>query len=112
MKRLRRPSITAATSGAVIAAAPAVASAQAVPGTGHWGMHDGWFGWWPMGGLLWLVLVALLIVGLFAVLRRAPGQRNESGAGSEALKVLDERYARGEIEREDYLQRRKDIGGD
>lgn len=25
--------------------------------------------------------------------------------------VLDERYARGEIERDDYLQRRQDLGG-
>jgi len=54
-----------------------------------------------MGGLIWLVVVALLIVGLFAVLRREPGQRNGSGASSGALKVLDERYARGEIDRDE-----------
>lgn len=83
-----------------------------MPGAGPWGMHDGWFGWWPMGGLLWLVVVALLIVGLFAVVRRAPGQRNGSSDNSGALKVLDERYARGEIDRDEYLQRRKEISGD
>lgn len=28
-----------------------------------------------------------------------------------ALTILEERYARGEIEREDYLQRRRDLEG-
>jgi len=45
-------------------------------------------------------------------MRRLPGQRNGSGASSGALAILDERYARGEIDREEYLRRRKDIGGD
>jgi uncharacterized membrane protein len=30
---------------------------------------------------------------------------------SPALSILDERYARGEIDREEYLARRKDLGG-
>ena len=34
----------------------------------------------------------------------APGQKA-------SLQILDERYARGEIEREDYLQRRQDLRG-
>jgi hypothetical protein len=29
-----------------------------------------------------------------------------------ARRTLDERYARGEIEREEYLQRRRDLGGE
>jgi putative membrane protein len=32
--------------------------------------------------------------------------------GRTPLDILNDRYARGEIEREEYLQRRKDIGGD
>lgn len=35
-----------------------------------------------------------------------------AGPGSKtSLQILDERYARGEIEREDYLQRRQDLKG-
>ena len=30
---------------------------------------------------------------------------------SSAIRLVEERYARGEIDREDYLQRRKDLGG-
>lgn len=104
--------ITAATSGAVMVAAPAVALAQAMPGTGPWGMHDGWFGWWPRGGLIWLLVLGLAIVGLIAVMHRLRGREDGSGASAGALAILDERYARGEIDREEYLRRRKDIGGD
>jgi hypothetical protein len=32
------------------------------------------------------------------------------GKRAGALRALDERYARGEINREEYMQRRKDIG--
>lgn len=93
-------------------AAPAVALAQAAPGTGPWGMHDGWFGWWPIGGLIWLLILGLAIVGLIAVVRRLQGREDRSGASAGALAILDERYAGGEIDREEYLRRRKDIGGD
>jgi len=74
-----------------------------------WYMHDG-FGLWPLGGLIWLLVIGLAIVGAVAIVRRV-GQREGTAATSGALKVLDERYARGEIDREEYLQRRKDIGG-
>lgn len=104
--------ITAAIPGAKIVAAPAVALAQAMTGTGLWGMHDGWFGWWPMGGLIWILVLGLLIVGVLAVVRERPGQNVGSGANSEARRVLDERYARGEIDRDEYLRRREDISGD
>jgi putative membrane protein len=71
-------------------------------------MHDG-VGWWPLGGLIWLLLLALAVVGVIAVMRGFFSARK--GEGSGALKLLDERYARGEIDREEYLQRRKDIVG-
>ena len=49
---------------------------------------------------------------LIAVVRRLQGRDDSSGASAGALAILDERYARGEIDREEYLRRRKDIGGD
>jgi putative membrane protein len=41
------------------------------------------------------------------------GRQPSRGAlqGRTPLDILEERYARGEIDREDYLQRRKDLGG-
>lgn len=71
-------------------------------------MHDG-FGLWPVGGLIWLLLIGLAVVGVVAIMRGFSGGR--TGESSGALKVLDERYARGEIDRDEYLRRRKDIVG-
>ena len=82
------------------------------------GMHGGWpqhVGWFPMlfGGLM-MVLVIGAIVGLITVLIRGGGHgadRPEPGRGDNrnALDILDERYARGEIDREEYQQRRDDL---
>lgn len=95
---------------AVALSVAATASAQGMPGQGPWGMHDGWSGWWwPMGGLVWLLILGLAVIGLMTLIRRLFGQSAKAEASSEALKSLDARYARGEIEREDYLRRKQDI---
>jgi putative membrane protein len=65
----------------------------------------GWMWVWPL-----LVVVGLLIVG-YVVLRLLPGGRPSSltrpdPVGSAARQILDERYARGDIDEEEYLRRR------
>lgn len=60
--------------------------------------------------LLWAVfMLALIVLAVVGVvwLVRALGER--SPGRSSALEELDVRYARGEIEREEYLQRRADL---
>lgn len=65
--------------------------------------------------LFWLVL--LVGIGFLAVAAvRSWGAANMRvppavGSRDGALAILDERYARGEISREDYLQMRKDLTG-
>jgi putative membrane protein len=78
-----------------------------------------WF-FWPFHGLLTLVLIIVLAVVLFrhhpapytytagSVPPPAPGM---SPARSEALAILEARYARGEIQRDEYLQKKSDLGG-
>ena len=61
-----------------------------------------WYG--PLGGLV--ILVGLLAFGAWAV--RRFGQR---GAGTSADKILEERFARGEISAEEFAERRKILEG-
>ena len=86
-------------------------------GYGQPGMmgHDGgWYWWMGLHGLIWLLFIALLVVGLVALIRflwrGSPAQPAARGTGrSAALDLLEARYARGEIEREEYLQKKQDL---
>jgi putative membrane protein len=83
-------------------------------GYGHdWGMMGGWGGG-AFSMIIWpLVLVALVIGVIWFV--RSP---SNVGVGrllpprrSSALDILGERYARGEINREEFLQKKQEISG-
>lgn len=78
-----------------------------------WG-HDmyGWGGHWP-GGILMIVVSVLVIGGLMLL---AKGAFSPSGAGSAAAlespeNILRRRYARGELDKAEFEQKRKDILG-
>jgi putative membrane protein len=60
--------------------------------------------WGFMGITFWVLLIALVV--LLARGTRTPA-RDSRGA---AIRVLEERYARGEITREDFLERRAVLG--
>lgn len=79
--------------------------------TGHWMM----WGWWmPFHGILSLLLLILVIVGIVALIRSLLGYgvHGVRGRGRPpGLDVLEERYAKGEIQRDEYLQKKRDLGG-
>jgi putative membrane protein len=74
----------------------------------EYGMGWGW-GWFGMM-LFWLVPILLIAVVLKYFFgggnRPNPGARD---ASQSALDVLEERYARGEIDREEFLKKRDDL---
>jgi len=76
-------------------------------------MFDGWMGGgWPFGGLLWLAALALAIYGLVRLVgSQTTEPPSDSRANSPALGALDERYAKSEIDRDEYLRRKRDILG-
>ncbi len=94
----------------VVFAAPQLALAQ--QDMGSWRMHDwgwGWGGMW-LGPLFMLVLLGLVVALFFWLVQWVSG--GQSGARTEqptARELLDARYARGEIDRVEYLKRRQDI---
>jgi putative membrane protein len=76
-----------------------------------WGTMDG-YGWgWGLWGmahmLLWWVLIILGIVVLVRWLARPSAGREHPP--ETALDILKKRYARGEIEREEFEQRKRDL---
>ena len=99
--------IPTATGFLLTAAIPASAQ-QGDP----WRMHDwmgwGWGGMW-FGPLLMLAALALLVAFVVVLVRWLGGDRAASSAPRTARDILDERYARGEIDREEYLKRRDDM---
>lgn len=67
-----------------------------------WGPHAGWvFG--LVSGLLW---IALIVAAVLLLRQEIPHLRLPEYR-SPALRVLEDRYARGEISREEFLERRE-----
>ncbi|MHB9149942.1 MAG: SHOCT domain-containing protein [Thermoleophilia bacterium] len=84
-----------------------------------WGF--GAFGWASM--ILMLAFLAFVVVGVVLLVRGLGGSsgsapptrreepRPEAPRRAAALDVLEERYARGELDREEFVQRKKDLNG-
>jgi putative membrane protein len=79
-------------------------------------------------GVVMMAVLALIVVGIVLVVRGLTHQTHEHAhsrpwealpqappppaqPSRDALQILEERYARGEIDREEFLQRRQDIQG-
>jgi len=91
---------------------PSPAFAQRYGGW-HPGMMDGWgMGWF--GGIFMIVFWILIIVGLVFLIKWLVQSSRESPSGrssptSRALHILEERYARGEIDKQEFLDKKKDL---
>jgi putative membrane protein len=75
--------------------------------------HGGW-GWgaWLATSLVMLLFWGLIIAGVIAVVRSwRPGSHDGRGGSSDALRLLDERFARGEIDEDEYRKRRDLLAG-
>jgi putative membrane protein len=75
---------------------------------GGWG--HAWYAWGPGGGWPWLwgpLMLALVAAAIWLVVRaRGSGMRSST---ARAEQILAERYARGEISRDEYRERLDDL---
>jgi putative membrane protein len=79
----------------------------------YWNGMMGW-GWPLFHGVFTLLLLIVGILAAVAFVRFISGSRDHPPSldrRSRALDFLEERYAKGEIDREEYLQKKGDIGG-
>jgi len=74
-------------------------------------MNDGgsmFFG----GGFMWLIWIALIIMFIYAIKISFNNSSDNSGSTDESpLEILKKRYARGEIDEQEFERRRKELDG-
>lgn len=91
--------------------APAAAFAQERPYDWGWGMHPmGWMGGMFGIGMMfmmfffWILVIAALVLGVRWLMSDHKERRSDS-----ALEILRQRYARGEINKEEFDAKKKDL---
>ncbi len=77
----------------------------------NWPMHDWSFSWGTWHMLIPLIFWIAVLVGIAVLIQKFGAGQGRGPPEKPALDVLSERYAKGEIEREEYLRRRQDIIG-
>lgn len=82
-------------------------------------MH-GWYGsgtqmlaWGWIGGIAMILFWLLIVVGLVVLIRFLLAKTRSDGLGinsrRDALDILKERYAKGEIDKQEFEQKRSDL---
>jgi putative membrane protein len=66
-----------------------------------------WLGW--VGPIVMIAFWALVVVAIVFFIRYIVRQSQSGRRESSALEILKERYAKGEISREEYTEKRKDL---
>lgn len=95
--------------GALASLWPSLAAAQDRPYGWGWGMHPMW-GVWGIGMMvMMLAFWSVVIVGMVLAIRWLVSQGRESRAIDPALDILRQRYARGEIGKEEFEARKRDL---
>jgi len=78
------------------------------PGMMDWGFGSGWFGFILMVIFLILVIVAIIFLIRWLVVSSRAGSHGRKPEET-ALEILKKKYARGEINREEFEEKKRDL---
>lgn len=114
---LSRNTIPLAVLGSLAPLATAWAQASETYGNhphmgGGWGWGWGWGGM-MLGPLMMIAVIAVVVVVIVLVMRfiGVGGAGQAPSGGGTALDILAKRYARGEIDREEFEERKRILSG-
>ncbi len=62
-----------------------------------------------MGGIFMILFWVLILIGVVYLFRLFPQAQNGKKEDKTALNILQERYAKGEISKEEFEEKKKDI---
>lgn len=113
----RKPILAAAgLSASALASAQQAADAPSWYWPHMWG--GGWGFWWIFPMLMFLFMIALCVGALFTMFRGGHSHHGmpwHAGGGPDpsfsALQILNERFAKGEIQKQEYEEKRAAIRG-
>ena len=118
---MNRASTTITLGTIAIGLSPALSLAQQLPAPERYasgpymmGWGGGWYGMF-LGPLFMILVLALVIAAAVLLVRWLAGpshpiQPPHAPPGRTALDILKERYARGEIDKEEFEDRRRTLG--
>lgn len=76
-----------------------------------WGYYNNPMGWlgWGVGGLIMIIFWVLIIWAIVAFFRGCRGSSYWREGKDQALEILKERYAKGEIDKKEFEEKKKDL---
>jgi putative membrane protein len=101
-----------ALAGTALGLWPCTVAAQERQYEWGWGMHPMWGMWgvWGIGMIgMMLVFWGLVIVGIVLAIRWLVTQGRDTRATDSALDILRPRYARGDISKDEFDAKKKDL---
>jgi putative membrane protein len=72
----------------------------------NWG-YGGGMGYEPFNWLLMLLPIGLVVLGVILLVRYLARENHSHGHENNALEVLKTRYAKGEIDKQEFEEKRK-----
>lgn len=58
---------------------------------------------------LWLLVLLAIVAGIVWLVRILGDRSSQNGSATSPMRILDERFARGDIDREEFEERRRTL---